>query len=363
MQPLRQATWCVLLLALLTACDGNDSAPSDVVASGTIGPAGGSVTVPSGPLAGASISIPPGALASPVTVSFFEDLVTLTPGFTDVGPAVRIEPDGLPLALPALLTLPFDPAQVPPPTATGDYVVRYRLADGRVFDALPRQVDPSLGRVTADVLQFATWWVSVPDAIETRAYLPLGSGDVYEYDTGLRLTVAETRAEPNFLGVPLTKLTFATPFAFFAGLYLAGDAAGALSLLGEFEVAIDNRQERLDGPVLLLDAVETIGSRRESFYTFTGFVPYGGLVPVYLGAAHQVVRVVERTSVVTPAGSFDDVVQVEVTTERSDSRPRSSTGTLRLWLADGVGPVQVQVNQDTPHRLESAVVGGNPIGH
>jgi len=229
-----------------------------------------------------------------------------------------------------------------------------------VFEALPRQVDPSLGRATLDVLQFATFWVSVPDEIETRAYLPLGGGDTYEYDSGLRLTVAETRTEPNFVGIPLTKLTFTTPFLFFSGLYLVDDAEGALSLFGEFDVGTENRQERLDGAVQLLGAVEDVGAQHDLFYTFTGFVPFGGS-PAYLGAAHATVSIVQRTSIATLAGNFEDVVLLELAIERGDNRPRSSQFTLRFWLANGVGPVQVQEDQLPPHRLVRAVVGGVTI--
>ena len=352
----------VLLPFLLAGCGGDsNSSPPEAIASGTIGPEGGSIRVSSGALAGASITIPPGALATAVSISFFQDAVTLVPGFVDVGPAVHLEPDGLQFALPALLTLPFDPAHVPPAVASTDYLVRMRLADGRVFAGPARQVDEPLGLATVDALQLATWWVSVPDAIETRAYLPLGGGDFYVYDTGLRLTVAETRAEPNFLGIPLLKLAFSTPFAFFSGLYWVEDAQGALSMAGEFEVAIDNRQERLDGAALILEPVEIVGAQRDVFYTFTGFVPYGGPVPVYFGTAHTAVTFVEHTSVATSLGNFEDAVLLQFTIERSDSRPRSSINRFRLWLANGVGPVQVQSDDDPPQRLVSGMVGGRPI--
>jgi hypothetical protein len=360
-----QDTLVVLpLLFPLAGChNSSDSAPSEVVASGTIGPEGGSIHVSTGALAGASIMIPPGALAMPVAITCFQDLASLAPGFIDVGPAVRIEPVGLALAVPALLTLPFDPALVPSPTTPTDFVVRLRLADGRVFEALPRQVDQSLGLVTVDALQLATWWVSVPDKVATRDYLPLGQGDNYEYSSGVRLTVSHTRTEPNFLGIPVLKLTFSTPSGFVLGMYLVEDAEGALSLVGSFEIAYDNRQERLDGAALLLAAIERVGARRDLFYSFTGFLPYGGPVPVYLGAANAVVSFVGREPIAAPAGSFEDVVQLVLATERSDSRPNTSASILRLWLAKGVGPVQVQLDEGPLYRLVRGTVGGAAIGN
>ena len=353
----------LLLLPLPLAGCGGDSngSPPAAIVSGTIGAEGGSLSVTSGALAGASITIPAGALTSPVAISFFEDTASLVPGFVDVGPAVRIEPDGLPLALPGVLTLPFDPTRVPPAVTAADFIVRMRLGDGRVFEEPARHVDQALGLVTVDALQLATWWVSVPDEIDTRAYLPLNSGDFYVYDSGLRLTVAETRVEPNFLGIPLIKLTFSTTFAFFSGMYLVDDAAGALSLAGEFEIGAENRQERLDGAALILEPVEPVGASSEVVYTFTGFVPFGGPVPVYTGIAHTTVSLVERTSIVTPVHTFEDVVLLQFDIERSDSRPRSTTSRFRLWLANGVGPVQVQDNDNPPVRLVSGVVGGRPI--
>src|SRR5262249_46186191 len=157
---------------------------------------------------------------------------------------------------------------------------------------------------------------------------------------------------------PLLKLTFSTPFAFFSGLYWVEDAQGALSMAGEFEVAVDNTQERLDGAALILEPVEIVGSQRGGFYTFTGFVPYGGPVPVYFGMAHTAVTFVEHTSVATVLGTFDDVVLLQFTIERSDSRPRGSSSRFRLWLANGIGPVQVQSDNDPPQRLVSGMVGG-----
>src|SRR5262245_59415328 len=91
----RPITWMpVLCTLLLVACDGDDSSQPDYVATGTIGPDGGTITASSGPLAGASITIPAGALTTTVAMSFYQDLVSLMPGFLDVGPALRIEPNG-----------------------------------------------------------------------------------------------------------------------------------------------------------------------------------------------------------------------------------------------------------------------------
>jgi hypothetical protein len=65
--------------------------------------------------------------------------------------------------------------------------------------------------------------------------------------------------------------------------------------------------------------------------------------------------------VVTPLRPFDDCVLLEIEIEHSDSRPRSWTRTFRMWLANGVGPVQVQLDGFELHRLVAGVVGGNPI--
>jgi hypothetical protein len=364
MFPLRSRLLVLLLLVGLVAvaCDDDDDS-SDLVVESGIGPAGGTVAVDGGELAGTSITIAPGTFTETVCVSIHEDLPSLVPGFRDIGPAVRVEPVGLGLAPPATLVLPFDPAAVSPLVKAGDFVVRVRAADGQVSDEVPREVDPVAGRVVHDVARLATWWVTVPDVIQVRDYLPLGSGDRYVYDTHLQLTVVETRSEPNFEGIPVTKLTFSTPYYFVAGPYLRSDSEGNLDLLGEFEIALDNRQERLDNSVLMLPAEATIGEPRSVFYTFLGFIPYGVSVPFYFGSAQTIVGFTGRESVATAAGTFEDTVVLEGRVDRTDTRPRASTTRWRAWLAEGIGPVQIQFDQGTVHRLVAANVGGVHLGN
>lgn len=79
--------------------------------SGVVGAAGGTISVGSGPLAGAELDILPGALTSAMAILILSapDAPAMDALSIKVGPAAKLEPDGLALAIPANLTLPFDP--------------------------------------------------------------------------------------------------------------------------------------------------------------------------------------------------------------------------------------------------------------
>ena len=73
------------------------------------------------------------------------------------------------------------------------------------------------------------------------------------------------------------------------------------------------------------------------------------------------VSVVGEQSLSTPAGVFDPVVEVELTTTYTDDRPMAGGGTTRMWLAEDVGPVQIQVGTGMPQALVRGSVGGFPF--
>lgn len=87
------------------------TAPAPVT-SVTIGPEGGRVALPlHNGLGQASIKFPPGALTEPTTITIAPGLhnAALPDRAFPVGPYVRLEPKGLTLAKPALVTLPVYP--------------------------------------------------------------------------------------------------------------------------------------------------------------------------------------------------------------------------------------------------------------
>lgn len=94
--------------ALITGCGGGgDAAPPPMV-----GAAGGTVSGP----AGAQVVVPAGALAQPTAVAVTQSASgapTLPGGLVTLGAVFAFTPHGTNFALPATVTVPFDPAAVP----------------------------------------------------------------------------------------------------------------------------------------------------------------------------------------------------------------------------------------------------------
>ena len=108
----RFAATCLVLA--LGACggggdDGNGGTPST---GQVVGAAGGTVSGPNG----AKVVIPAGALASDVTINVAQTAAgspALPGGVTALGPMFAFTPHGTSFAMPATVTLPFDPTLVP----------------------------------------------------------------------------------------------------------------------------------------------------------------------------------------------------------------------------------------------------------
>jgi hypothetical protein len=142
---------------LLLGCDGgamNGGAPgveTDQL-QGTIGAEGGElVGAPATPLAGVHLIVPPGALASSTTITIKPagDATPLPATAVRCGPMFAVEPEGLALAVPASLTLPFDEETVTNQNRFDDEVkvwVRNGTGWGQSL-----QTDSSSGQVTIDL--------------------------------------------------------------------------------------------------------------------------------------------------------------------------------------------------------------------
>lgn len=90
-----------------------EPAPADFALRATVGPEGGRLEgAADGPLAGVVLDIPAGALDGPteLVVSAAVDGTPLATTAERIGPHVALEPAGLRFAVPARLTVPFDPA-------------------------------------------------------------------------------------------------------------------------------------------------------------------------------------------------------------------------------------------------------------
>jgi uncharacterized delta-60 repeat protein len=108
-------TGTVLLLLTLGACGGSDDggAGTGPQPAGTvIGAAGGTVVGPNG----ATVVIPPGALSANTTITITQTSAgapALSAGLFASGPMFAFTPHGTTFAVPATVTVPFDPAAVP----------------------------------------------------------------------------------------------------------------------------------------------------------------------------------------------------------------------------------------------------------
>lgn len=100
-------------LALLAACGGSDDAMQLAMpATPMIGPGGGTVSGPNG----AQVVIPPGAVAANTSIAIAQSsqgAPAAPAGFASFGSMYAFTPHGTNFALPATVTVPFDPAQVP----------------------------------------------------------------------------------------------------------------------------------------------------------------------------------------------------------------------------------------------------------
>ena len=100
----------VLVVAGLGACGGSDhDAPATTL---TVGAGGGTLAGP----AGSQVVVPAGALAQPTSITIAQDKAgapALPPGSTSLGAMFALTPHGTGFAMPATLTIPFDPSLVP----------------------------------------------------------------------------------------------------------------------------------------------------------------------------------------------------------------------------------------------------------
>ena len=139
---------------------------SDDIVSKDVDASGGTVTWDidgeAGDLSSVSISIPSGALSGSVTiqVSLYND-----PPVTDglAGPVFFFGPSGLQFASPVTITVPYDPALVPPGVTENDLaVIRYDEAEGSWTALLPSVVDTLNHTVSGETDHFSGFAAGIP---------------------------------------------------------------------------------------------------------------------------------------------------------------------------------------------------------
>ncbi len=150
----------------------DDDVPAEHEGSGTVGSAGGTVSVSSSdsPVAGASVRIPSGALAEPTVIE-------VRPGPAGDpddglrGTIVEMLPAGTQFAEPVEITIPYDPSLPRTPTKVF-YLDETGVADEDepVWRELPTRPDPSGNRLIAETTHF-TKFAAGEDDIEVEAEL------------------------------------------------------------------------------------------------------------------------------------------------------------------------------------------------
>ncbi len=331
---------CAALGVLLAACSGNQDPrqPASVV----IGPNGATFTVTSGPLTGTSITVPRGALSEPTTITIDETQTSDVPDAIAAGPGAVFGPFGTTFAVDATLTLIFDAASLPPGVTSSDFVVKARTSQGRIVDIAPDAVNMAMGTVTAKTDRVGSFWVAVSlrnGNLDLFAYLPLGVDDIYSYENGITASVGISQSEPN-VATPVVVLAFAGNVVN-ERLYL-DRFLGDTMLLGRHNLVLGT-QTVLDFGLTLLPAAGGLGSVTQSVDFFTGYDPYGAVLPSIFGIETMKVTVVSQGRLDTPLGRFNDVVEVVIESSVSSTLVASATLRDRLWLARGVGPVQIDL--------------------
>ncbi len=350
----------ILSLGLLPSCNGNSDT---FAAKGIIDPSGGMLTVTSGPLTGTVILIPAGAVDRAIKVEIRKSSSTQLLGFENVGPGTNVSPSGLGLEVDGTATLVFDPALVPAGATAADFVVFRQTSQGRRVDMDPKSVDMVAGTVDVDIDQFASYWVSV----QTRDlefllpnFFPLLDGDSYTFDNDIVLVVKNTFTEPNLEGLSISKTTFIRDLEGLGFYFTRGFAEtfflGSFAINGAF-------QEIAFPPFLWLGATGVVGSNFSDRGALSIFVPFSSVFPVDVVELRTSVTIESAGSLSTPLGTFSDVLEVSFFAEREDDLGNVSDTLDILWLARGVGPVQISLEgiADGKGRLTGGIVGGLPI--
>ena len=349
-----------LCLGLLASCSGRSD---QFAAQGVIDAGGGTVTVTSGPLTGTAVLIPAGAVEGPTDIKIREGSRTELLGFKNVGLCTSVSPSGLGLRVNGTVTLVFAPELVPAGATESDFVVFRQTSPGRNAALEPTSVDIAGGTLQLDVERLASYWV----AVQTQDlefllpnFLPLRSGDSYTFDNGIDLTLEDTASEPNLEGVSIVKATFARGIEGI-GLYLIRAFAETF-FVGSY--AIDGSfQETTFPPVLFLGATGVVGRVFEDSSTVSLYQPFPTVFPAAILELRTFVKIESVGNLSTPLGTFSDVIEVSFRAEREDDAGNVAVTQDTLWLARGVGPVKISLDQvpDGMGRLTGGSVNGAPI--
>ena len=359
-------------LCLLAACSGGGGGggAAQVVAGQRVGVAGGMLQLTTGELAGLEIAVPPGATTAPVQLTVATSFAQIQPGFSNLSRGILLGPSPREFALPVAVTLPFEAGR-----QGRAAVVLARQQDGRVIE-IAGVTEPDTGKVRFQTLNFpAVYWVAQrllgwvttnPQGVfgSTPGFLPLQTGNRWNFSNGITITLTASAAEPNLQGVTVFRLLIETPDQNL-GLYLRRIdsppfAYGPTDVLGEYSTNGGTDYQEIHDLSLFLPAEVTLGQPMLSVLPALLYQPYGTAAPTT--SATTILRVLPTgvPPLRTAVGRFDDVFQLDWSMEARAPNGARQSAAVVMTLARGVGPIAVQV-AGIAGVLTSGTVNGQPI--
>ncbi len=329
---------------------GGGAEPAAVAAGGSQGV---ELEVTEGPLTGVKVSIPAGAASTAFELTVARALATAQPGFEIVGPAVTLGPVSLNLQAQGRISLPY---------LSGQPSVLWRRPDGEVVEVGPVTQDFANQRIEFDAMSLGTYWPASRyfNGVRTFFYLPMGNGDVWDFDNGMTAQMTRTTSEPRLEGTTVQKLEFAADGELF-GLYLRGTGFGPTDLLGFYTQGASGSQQQLHPATVFFPGAVTLGLPVTGEFPFSRFQPLAASLPSAVGRGDVAAVVTHRADVETPAQTFEDILELSVVMQSRDAGGAAQARTITLWLARNVGLVGVSM-QGSVGWLRAATVGGQTYG-
>lgn len=361
----------ILSLAALSCGGGGggSSAPASLATVPATAAAGGTLEVTTGEFAGLQLVIPPGALSSDTLITLDPGRSSLEAGFAALGPAGKFSPEGLQFSPAASLTMPFDPLALPAIVDPADLVVLLQdETTGAIEELIPSLIDEVNGLVTVDLPHFSVAWVAAPlPPIDVVDHLPLNVGDEYVMEGLLSGVIGVLRVEPGPISVNFPEpdlLTLSLEIdGFRSGYYIRRSPNGDTSVVGNFgDDGVSNLEESHQFETLFAPGVALDGEVFETTSDYTGHIPIGSPDVAYTGNYEAISEVFRADGPVSvPAGDVQDPVIFLRDEFYQDSDGFSGRALAIFWLAQGVGPIALELDRQEVFLLVSGTVGGQPI--
>ncbi|MGE3170979.1 MAG: hypothetical protein AB7O97_00025 [Planctomycetota bacterium] len=335
----------LLAFTVLPACGGGGGGGGATTVTADVGPAGGSL-IGTGALAGVELTVPPAALVSTTKISATSVGSSPRIGFAAVGVAAEFGPTGLAFTPAATLRLPFDASRLPFGVVAQDLVVERRDATGVVSQLTPTAIDAAAQRVTVAMAGAATYWVAAVDEVTIDDYLPLATGDRYAFSDGTVVVVNDPSValpQPPLPNIGFTSVSFFTAGgAVVDGLPLSKFANGFTVAHGSYHYEPGQDIVERHNPLRLFQTTVRTG---EVLTDGTGYEFYrmpDGINPIEIGDIDYGVTITRAPAMTVPAGSFPDVVRVELVRQRVPIGGTAEVTRTVLFLARGVGLIRIE---------------------